>query len=127
MSGTLVGVGVDLVDIEELESLLTTSNGAFLETAWTAKELDQSAGQSRRLAACWAAKEAVMKALGIGLGEMDPLEMEVDMEDQQEPLIHLTGQAKVALDRRGVADLAISIARDRRWAIATAIAVRNER
>lgn len=127
MSGTLIGVGIDLVDIGELDLLVATSDGAFLETAWTAKELQQSAGQSRRLAACWAAKEAVMKALGIGLGEIDPHDMEVDMEDQRKPVIQLSGQTKIACDERGVADLAISVARDRRWAIAAAVASANER
>lgn len=127
MSGTLIGLGVDLVEVDELDLLLATSGGAFLETAWTAKELGQSAGQTRRLAACWAAKEAAMKALGIGLGDIDPLEVEVDMDDQRKPIIRLSGQAKTASDQQGVADLAISVARDRRWAIATAVAFGNER
>jgi holo-[acyl-carrier protein] synthase len=127
MSGSLIGVGIDLVDVDELDVLLVTSDGAFLETAWTAMELGQSAGQARRLAACWAAKEATMKAIGIGLGEMDPLEVEVDMEDQRQPIVRLSGQAKTVSDQHGVTDVAISVARDRKWAIAAALACGDER
>lgn len=127
MSRTVIGIGIDLVDIDELDQLLVASDRAFLETAWTPKELGQSAGQSRRLAACWAAKEAAMKALGIGIGEIDPFDVEVDMKDQREPVIRVSGSARTAFDRQGVSAVAISVARDRRWAIATAVAIGNER
>jgi holo-[acyl-carrier protein] synthase len=121
----VMGVGIDLVDVQELDQLLVVSNRAFLEAGWTPSELKQGAGQSARLAASWAAKEAAMKALGIGLGDIDPLELEVDMRDHRRPVIRLSGAAAAVSQRLGVCALTISVAVDRRWALATAFAVRN--
>lgn len=125
MNTTVIGVGVDLVDVEELHQLLIASGDAFLQTAWTPIELEQCSGEPARLAASWAAKEAAMKALGVGLGEINPLEMEVDMKDQQRPVISLSGLAATVSDRLGVGRLSVSVAHDRRWAIATAFALGN--
>ncbi|MEW5992748.1 MAG: 4'-phosphopantetheinyl transferase superfamily protein [Chloroflexota bacterium] len=122
MSATVLGLGVDLVDVAELRQLLTASDGAFVETAWTPKELAQCAQQSSRLAACWAAKEAAMKALGLGIGDIDPLDVEVDMDDQLHLLVHLSGPAETARIDRGITSLVVRVARDQQWAIATAIA-----
>jgi holo-[acyl-carrier protein] synthase len=49
----------------------------FLEIAWTPTERRYCAGRIDRLAAHWAAKEATMKAIGAGIGEIGPLEIEV--------------------------------------------------
>lgn len=122
MSATVIGLGVDLVDVAELRQLLAASGGAFVETGWTPKELAQSAQQSSRLAACWAAKEAAMKALGLGIGDIDPLDVEVDMGDELRPLVHLSGPAETARMDRGITSLVVSVARDQKWAIATAVA-----
>lgn len=123
MTSNLVGVGVDLVDLDELQQLLGATEGAFLEAGWTARELAQCERRSSRLAACWAAKEAVMKALGLGLGEIDPHDVEVDMDDQRRPHIHLSGAAAAARIDRGCTSLVVTVAHDRRWAIATAVAM----
>lgn len=123
----MVGVGIDIVDLDEFDDLLTVSDGALLETAWTPAEVRQCAGQSVLLAACWAAKEAAMKAIGLGLGDIDPLEMEVDMEKQQRSSIRVSGQLKTALDRKGVSNVTVTIAHDRQWAIAAAVALGDDR
>ncbi|MEW5705141.1 MAG: 4'-phosphopantetheinyl transferase superfamily protein [Pseudomonadota bacterium] len=122
MSATVLGLGVDLVDVVELHQLLAASDGAFVEAGWTPKELAQSARQSSRLAACWAAKEAAMKALGLGIGDIDPLDVEVDMSDQLRPLVHLFGQAEAARIDRGITSVVVKVAHDPQWAIATAVA-----
>lgn len=123
MNANVVGIGVDLVDVDELQQLLGATEGAFLETGWTPNELAQCERQSSQLAACWAAKEAAMKALGLGIGEIDPHDVEVDMDDKQRPLIHLSGSAATARIDRGIASLVVTVAHDRRWAIATAVAM----
>lgn len=122
MSGIVLGLGVDLVDVVELNQLLRAGDRAFVETAWTARELVQSAQKASRLAACWAAKEATMKALGLGLGDIDPLDVEVDL-GQQRPLVQLTGSAEAVRLDRGITSLVVNVAHDRRWAIATAVAL----
>jgi holo-[acyl-carrier protein] synthase len=123
MNSNLVDIGIDLVDIDELQQLLDATEGAFLEVGWTSSELAQSHRQASHLAVCWAAKEAVMKALGLGLGEIDPHDVEVDMDDPRRPEVHLSGPAAAARIDRGFASLAVAVAHDRRWAIATAVAM----
>lgn len=123
MNSNLVGIGVDLVDLDELQQLLGATEGAFLEAGWTANELAQCERRASGLAACWAAKEAVMKALGLGLGEIDPHDVEVDMDDERRPHIHLSGPAAAARIDGGFTSLVVTVAHDRRWAIATAVAM----
>lgn len=123
MNANPVGIGVDLVDLDELQQMLGATEGAFIEGAWTANELAQADGRSSELAGCWAAKEAVMKALGLGLGETDPHDVEVDMNDQRRPQIRLSGPAAAALVDRGFTSLVVRVAHDRRWVIAMAVAV----
>ena len=72
------GIGVDLVDVEELQQLVAEGGEEFVRDYWTDKERAEVAGDPmERLAGRWAAKEAVMKALGIGVGEVDPIDIEV--------------------------------------------------
>jgi len=123
VNADVVGIGVDLVDVDELQQLVGATEGAFLEAGWTANELAQCGRRSSRLAVCWAAKEAAMKALGLGLGDIDPHDVEVDMDDQRRPHIHLSGAAAAAQVDRSIGSLVVTVAHDRRWAIATAVAM----
>lgn len=123
MTGSVVGVGVDLVDIDELGGLLAATNGAFLEAAWTDDELRDCAGRPTLLAATWALKEAVMKALGLGLGDVDPLDVTVDWTVRGRPDVVLLGDAAMVASERGIASFLTSALTTGRWAVATAFAV----
>ena len=79
----LAGIGVDLVDVGMFEELLVSGGAAFLDIGWTEGEQRDAEGSPERLAARWAAKEAVMKALGRGLGEVDPLRRRGGPRDQR--------------------------------------------
>src|SRR5689334_14962243 len=73
----VVGAGIDLVDLTSFTALCETGGSAFLENGWTETERRDSQGSPERLAVRWAAKEAVMKALKLGLGDLDPLDIEI--------------------------------------------------
>lgn len=123
MSGPIVGVGIDLVDIHEFRRLLAVTDGAFLEAAWTAAELRRCAQQPGRLAVSWALKEAVMKAIGFGLGDVDPLDVEVDCTLRASPEVAIVGATAGAALRLGIGSWRLGCAVDRRWALATAVAM----
>lgn len=92
MSVLAVRVGVDLVDTVRLRGLIE-ADPAFLATAWTRAELAYCEGDVDRLAARWAAKEATMKALGVGIGTVTPLEIEVVHDVRGAPELRLSGAA----------------------------------
>lgn len=68
----IVGVGIDLVEISEIERLLSDPAGHFLRRCFTEPERATSgdgARGARRLAGRFAVKEAVVKAIGTGWGD----------------------------------------------------------
>jgi holo-[acyl-carrier protein] synthase len=116
-----VGVGVDIVSIPQLEAMLTTGGAAFRELCWTADELAYCAGSTPRLAARWAAKEAAMKALGRGIGHIDPTDIEISGREGRPPTFRLHGSALAAAQEHQV-DLALSMSHEDGLAIAFVIA-----
>lgn len=111
------GVGIDLLEIERMERALAR-HPRLAERIFTAAERDYAAAQARpgrHLAARFAAKEAVVKALGLsgfGLGE-------IEIVAGEPPTVRLSGRAaEAAADR----PIKISLTHSREFAAAVAIA-----
>jgi len=76
----IYGVGVDLVDIDRVRNLLKKNELKFLSRCFTKKEIEYSnefSDPSKRLAARFAAKEAVMKSLGYGWRQINWKDIEI--------------------------------------------------
>ncbi|WP_396911347.1 holo-ACP synthase [Mycolicibacterium sp.] len=114
-------VGVDIVKIPTLEIMLSTSGSTFCEMCWTPEELAYCQGSVSRLAARWAAKEAAMKALGKGIGQIDPIDIEITGSEGQRPTLRLRGSALEQVQQQEV-DLAVSMSHDGDYAIAFVVA-----
>ncbi|UXA15851.1 holo-ACP synthase (plasmid) [Mycobacterium sp. SMC-8] len=112
---------MDLVKISSVRDMLDSGGLAFEELCWTATELEHCDGSAPRLAARWAAKEATMKALGRGIGEIDPTDIEVTGCEGQVPGLRLHGTA-LALAERHHLDLALSMSHEDDFAIAFVVA-----
>ena len=119
----VVGVGVDLVNVGVLGDLVMSGGAGFLNAGWTATEQRDAAGVSERLATRWAAKEAVMKALGRGLGDVDPLDIEIALGISGEPEVRLRSSASEAAETRGVGVVRVSMSHEYGLAVAFAVAV----
>jgi holo-[acyl-carrier protein] synthase len=117
----VIRIGVDLVDIQKLAQMVASSGEPFLELAWTPNERKYCAGRIDRFAAHWAAKEATMKALGAGLGEVDPLDIEVVSAAGKAPDISLCGGALNLATRVGIERWGVSLSHEGRMAIAFVI------
>ncbi len=79
-------------------------------------------GAAQRLAGRFAAKEAVMKALGLGWRSMAWREIEIATDPLGKPVVELSGRAAAAARRLGVGAWMVSISHTRRLAIAQALA-----
>lgn len=115
--------GVDLVHIGTLADLVDSGSPTFATTCWTESELSECAGAPRRLASRWAAKEAVMKALGLGIGQMAPTDIEVRTDPGGAPRITLHGPAAARARALGVNQVAVSLSEDADYAIAFVVAL----
>jgi holo-[acyl-carrier protein] synthase len=95
----IVGTGIDLVDIARLEEVILRRGERFCARVFTDAEINYcekrtGAARSASYAARFAAKEAVMKALGTGWSEgVAWREIEVDIEPSGAPVIRLRGRA----------------------------------
>lgn len=120
------GVGIDLVNLADVEQLLEAGGREFLESAWTAGERAECEGSIERLAARWAAKEAVMKALGEGLGQLSPLDIEVRLNPETgAPQVQLHRQAHTRADDQAIRGWFVSLCHENGWAAAIAVATRE--
>ncbi len=115
-----LGIGVDVVDIPRMNLHLAEGGKDFLDACWTKYEQAYCRGDSARLAARWAAKEAIMKSMGEGIGKLDPRDIEVRGEHGQRPEVELYRSAKRVANRIGVSRILISLSHDGPTAIAFA-------
>lgn len=123
--GMTGGVGIDLVETKTLEELIAAGGQAFVDSAWSTTEQHDAEGSIERLATRWAAKEAVMKALRCGLGDLEPLDIEIHTGTDGAPDIVLHGNARHAASTRGLHSWHISMCHEQGWAVAIAIAERT--
>lgn len=121
--GVLLGVGVDMVDAAELAEMIESSGPSFMNLCWTPTERASCAGSIPRLAARWAAKEATMKALGRGIGEVDPTDIEVVSIEGERPVLQLHGSAEAIARERRVSSVALSLTHDGTFAVAFVVAM----
>jgi holo-[acyl-carrier protein] synthase len=114
--------GIDLLEVQRLELAIDRHGDRFLKRIFTQKEIDQLQGNLPSLAARFAGKEAVAKALATGIGPISWLEIEILRGPAREPILHLYGEAKRLADERGIERWAISLSHTHLHAIAMVVA-----
>lgn len=120
-------VGVDLIKIARVERVLTRYGDRFLERVYTPAEIQYARGRAPELAARFAAKEAVSKALGVGMRILarDGIgwrDAEVLGDWRGRPEIHLHGRAADRAQELGLTEWAVSLSHTREHAIAFVVA-----
>lgn len=125
----IIGTGVDIVEIERIGKVLT-GNPRFLERCFTAKEralfLDKGM-KMETIAAGFAAKEAVSKALGTGIRGFNLEDVEILRDSLGKPIVNMLGQAKEIAHSKGVIRFELSLSHSKLQAIAFVIAIGEER
>jgi len=123
----MLTTGVDLIEISRMEQALARHGDRFLTRVFTKTEVLYARGRIAELAARFAAKEAVSKALGVGMRLMarDGVywhDVEVIGDHRGKPLIHLHGRAAERAAELGLAEWAVSLSHTRDHAIAFVVA-----
>src|SRR5439155_26934106 len=109
--GNVVGVGIDAVDVDRFRTVLGRRRG-FAERVFTVAERAEAAGRHDPvpgLAARFAAKEAVMKSLSVGLGAFDFADVEVVRGDGGAPALSVSGRAAEVAAGRDVSGWHLSL------------------
>src|SRR6476620_2542264 len=103
-----IAVGIDLVGHDEIKETLRRGD-RYLRRIYTDEELDVCGDSPRLLAACFAAKEATMKALSRTDQPIPWRSIELRMRSGSHPSLELTGAAASLALQRGVTRLSVSV------------------
>ena len=127
----VVGIGTDATEIERVVSLYERQPDSFMTRVFTAREQEYCLAKKRNfgesLAARWAAKEAVMKALGVGWSNgVTWTDIEVSNLPSGAPTLNITGRAKELADALGIVEWRISLTHTKSVAVAFVVASARE-
>lgn len=117
----IVLTGIDLASVSDISALAADSFAR--DRVWTAQEQLSHEGYPERRAGQWAAKEAVMKVLGEGIGRIAPTDIEITCAEGERPQVLLHGPALALSQTLGITSLAISITHEQGAASAVAVAL----
>jgi holo-[acyl-carrier protein] synthase len=114
--------GVDLVEINRVQRTVERYGDRFLKRVYTQYELAEVGSNYSSLAARFAAKEAVSKALGSGIGTVAWQEIEIRRGPANQPILHLYGAALELAKQLGLKDWSVSLSHSALLAIAFVVA-----
>ena len=113
--------GVDIIEIKRVEKVALSYGDRFLKRIYTDGEIKYCRGRAPQLASRFAAKEAVMKALGTGIRGVGWRDVEVTRKRGMAPDIKLHGRAQKRASQIGLTGLAISLSQSKGFAVASVI------
>lgn len=114
--------GVDIIEISRIRIISTRYGQRFLQRIYTKQELIYCRSRAPQLATRFAAKEAVMKALGTGIRGVSWRDIEVVREVGNAPTIQLHGRALTRAQRLDIAHLSVSLSHSEEYAVAFVVA-----
>jgi len=121
----IVGLGVDIAEVDRLEAAIQRRGPSFLKRVFTPAEIaycERHRQKFERYAARFAAKEAAMKALGTGWSNgVRWVDIEVRREKKGKPTIALAGRAREISDKMGVKNISLSLTHSGNTAFAQVI------
>jgi len=123
----MLSTGVDIVHIPRVQKALGLHGERFLNRVFTSREIAACKGRADEFAARFAAKEAVSKALGVGMRIMtaDGIlfhDVEILPDGNGKPHVHLRGHALARSKALGLGEWSISLTHEREYAVAFVVA-----
>jgi holo-[acyl-carrier protein] synthase len=122
---SVIGIGVDLVECDRIQHSVDRFGEKFLRRVFTDGEIEYSMSMkfpARHLAARFAAKEAVSKAFGTGIGKaMGWRNIDIRKKKSGEPFLVFSGPAQELATKRGVISALITLSHTDRHAMACVV------
>uniref|UniRef100_A0A7C1JW07 Holo-[acyl-carrier-protein] synthase n=1 Tax=Caldilinea aerophila TaxID=133453 RepID=A0A7C1JW07_9CHLR len=121
----MLRTGVDIIEIERVRAAIDAHGERFLRRVYTEAELACCGDRVESLAARFAAKEAVAKALGVGVWRegIAWTDIEVLRDERGAPALHLHGAAAALAAEQGLVTWSLSLSHHRTQAVAFVIAM----
>jgi holo-[acyl-carrier protein] synthase len=116
-------IGVDIIEISRFEEACRRRGEGFLRRIFTPAELEINRDRYNSLAARFAAKEAVLKAMDACKSGLSWQDIEILTAPDGKPLVNLLGKAKKIAGEKSVKDLAVTLSHSRDYAVAFAVGV----
>jgi holo-[acyl-carrier protein] synthase len=121
----IIGIGIDLIEVSRIESALSRWGDKFEGRVFTEKEMlycNSKKDRAQRLACRFAAKEAMLKALGTGWRNgTDWKEIEVVNDELGKPSICLSGKTEELSQQIGVKNILLSITSTENYGVAQVV------
>ena len=118
--------GVDLIEVERLREAMANHGDRFLNRVFTSSELAENIHKPESLAGRFAAKEAVAKAFGSGIGDVSWKEIEILRAESGQPHLVLHGAADAKARELKIVSWSISISHTHDHALAFVVGISNE-
>ncbi len=118
-----LATGVDLIEIARIEDVIARHGKHYLERIFTPAELEYCGKRAESLAGRFAAKEAVAKALGSGIGDVSWSEIEILGDEQNAPKLTLYGNADAKAKELGLTNWSVSISHTQSHSVAFVVAI----
>lgn len=117
-----VATGVDLIDIARIREAIERHGDRFVSRIFTEAEQRDCSGRISSFAARFAAKEAVSKALGCGIGDVSWLNIEIRSDEKKAPHLVLHGDGERLAKELGLLNWSVSMSHTESQAIAFVVA-----
>lgn len=118
---TVIGIGVDLVSVDRISRIYDRFPKRFIDRIFTDQEKNQfiAKGSSvQTLSAHFAAKEAVLKTLGCGIGPAALKDVEIIAPPGKQPAVRLHGSASIIAGKKNINNIFISMSHEQNIACA---------
>lgn len=119
----MLATGTDMIEVERIENGIARHGQRFLDRFFTAQEQAHCQGRAASLAGRFAVKEAVSKALGTGIGDMNWTDIEVVCDARGKPELVLHNNAKEIAAAQNLHHWSISLSHTHSLAIAVVVAL----
>ena len=110
--------GVDVIEISRVKAVAERYGDRFIRRIYTEGEAAYCRGRAPQLATRFAAKEAVMKALGTGIRGVPWKDIEIARQPGRAPTVVLHRNALARAQRLGIDSLAVSLSHSSDYAVA---------
>tara|TARA_B100000749_G_C18111626_1_gene336120 strand:- start:105 stop:464 length:360 start_codon:yes stop_codon:yes gene_type:complete len=118
----MLRTGIDIIEIYRVDQVILNRGERFLKRVYTKNELSDANGRTPSLAARLAAKEAVSKALGCGIGTVGWHDIEITRDKHRMPVLRLHGEAQSLAAKLGLTEWTLSLSHTHDHAAAVVVA-----